>query len=223
MRKLLVLGVAMALALPTASRAQFTVGARLGFAPAMGDAAKEATTGQALKMSDGMKSQIPLQLEAAYRLTKEFALGAYLSYGFGQIGGALSDDCSASGQSCSAHDTRFGIQALYTFTQANPQFVPWVGVGLGYEWGTWEATGGGQPDLSFTFKGWEFLNLQVGGDFFATPQFSFGPYLMLSIAQYSDVEVTSGGMTVSGSLSDAGFDKTVHEWFSFGIRGKFDL
>lgn len=223
MRKLLMLAVAAALVLPTASHAQFTFGARLGFAPAMGDAAKEQSTGQAMKMSDGMKSQVPIQLEGGYKLTNEFSLGLYFSYGFGQVGGALSSDCSAAGQSCSAHDTRFGVQALYSFTQVNPQFVPWVGAGIGYEWGTWEATGGGQPSQSFTFKGWELLNLQLGGDYLMSPQFSIGPYVMLSLAQYSDVEATQGGLTVSGSLSDLGFDKTVHTWLSFGVRGKFDL
>jgi hypothetical protein len=219
MRKLLVLAVTLVLSLPTASRAQFMVGARLGYAPALGDAAKDATTGAALKMSDGVKSQIPLQLDAAYKVTKEVAVGAYFSYGIGQVGSAFKDSCAASGQSCSASSTRLGVQALYTFSGVNPQFVPWAGVGLGYEWGTYKGTGGGQPDESFTFKGWEFLNLQVGGDFPLGPQLSVGPYVMLSIAQYSDAEITSGGTTFSGSISK----KAVHEWLGFGIRGKFDL
>jgi outer membrane protein W len=219
MRKLLLLALAMTPFVPEASRAQVMLGARLGYSAAMGDAFKEANTGQAVKMSDGIKSQIPIQIDAAYKLSKEFALGAYLAYGFGQVGGAAKDECSLSGQSCSAHDWRFGIQALYTFTQVSPPFVPWAGVGLGYEWGTYKQTGGGQPDSSLTLKGWEFLNLQLGGDYVVNPQLAVGPYVMFSIAQYSDAEVESGGVSVSGSIDK----KAVHEWFGFGVRGRFDL
>jgi outer membrane protein W len=219
MRKLLTLAVALALALPTASRAQFSLGARIGFAPSMGDAFKDANTGEPLKMSDGVKSQIPIQIEGAYKATKEIAVGAYFSYGIGQTGGAAKADCSANGQSCSASDVRLGIQAFYSFTQVSPQFVPWLGLGLGYEWGSFEESGGGQPTVSTTFKGWEFLNLQAGGDYQVSPQFSVGPYVMLSIAQYSTAEFESGGITVSGDIDN----KTIHEWIGFGIRGKFDF
>lgn len=219
MRKLLTLAVAMAVAVPTASRAQVTLGARLGFAPAMGNVAKDANTGQAIKMSDGVKSQVPIQIEAAFRASKEIAVGAYFSYGIGQLGGAFKDECTAFGQSCSASDVRLGIQAFYTFTQVNPQFVPWAGIGFGYEWGTSTATGGGLPDQTLTFKGFELLNLQLGGDVVVSPQLSVGPYLMLSIAQYSTAEVESGGVSVSGSIDK----KAIHEWLGFGVRGKFDL
>jgi outer membrane protein W len=220
MRRLLVLGaVAIAVVLPTVSQAQFTLGARLGYAPAMGDAFKNATTGEASKMSDGLKSQIPIQLDAAYRVTKEIAIGAYFAYGFGQVGGLFKDDCDASGQDCSASDVRLGLQAFYTFTQVSPQFTPWAGIGFGYEWGTAKATGGGFADESMTLKGFEFLNLQLGGDYMLNPQFGIGPYVMFSIAQYSTAEFESGGLTVSGDIEK----KAVHEWLGFGIRGKFDL
>lgn len=220
MRKVLVLGaIAVAVLLPTASMAQFTLGARLGFAPAMGDAFKDATTGEASKMSDGVKSQIPFQLDAAYRVSKEVAIGAYFAYGFGQVGGLFKDDCDANGQDCSAHDVRLGLQAFYSFTQVSPQFVPWAGIGFGYEWGTAEASGGGLPDESLTFKGWEYLNLQLGGDYMLSPQFGIGPYIMFSIAQYSEAEIESGGFSISGDIEK----KAVHEWLGFGVRGKFDL
>ncbi len=216
---LLVLAAAMAHGVPGPTRAQVSLGARIGYAPAFGDAMKDPVTGQADKMSDGVKAQIPLQLEAAWRATKEVALGAYFSYGIGQNGTALSNDCAASGQSCSTSDMRFGVQLLYAFPGAGQTFVPWVGAGLGYEWAKIEQTGGGLPDLSATFSGWEFLNLQVGGDWALGPQFSIGPYLMLSIAQYSNIDASSGGQSASQSIAK----KAVHEWIGFGIRGKIDL
>lgn len=220
MRRLLVLGgIVVAVLLPTPSRAQLTLGARVGFAPAMGDAFKNATTGEASKMSDGIKSQIPFQLDVAYRFTKELALGGYLAYGFGQVGGLFKDDCDANGQDCSAHDTRVGIQAFYTFSTVSPRFVPWAGLGFGYEWGTAEGTGGGLPDEKMTLKGWEFVNLQVGGDYMLTPQLGIGPYVMFSVAQYSKGEFESEGVSLEADIEK----KAVHEWLGFGVRGKFDL
>ncbi len=219
MRKLLVAGVAAALLLPGASRAQLSLGARIGYAPSMGDAMSDPTTGATAKMSDGVKSQIPLQLEAGWRANPLLTVGGYFSYGIGQNGTALSNDCAATGQSCTTSVVRLGVQVLYAFAPPAPQqFVPWVGVGLGYEWASVKYTGGGYADETVSFSGWEFLNLQVGGDWALGPQFSIGPYLMLSIAQYTSAEDTSGGQTVSIPM-----DQTVHEWIGFGVRGKIDL
>jgi hypothetical protein len=50
-------------------------------------------------------------------------------------------------------------------------------------------------------------------------QFALGPFVMLSIAQYSNSEARIGGQTASQSISN----KAMHEWLGFGIRGKFDL
>ena len=220
MRKTLLLGaIAMALALPTASQAQFSLGARIGYAPAMGAAEKDPATGESFKMKDGIKSQIPLQLDAAYKVTPEIAVGAYFSYGFGQVGSAVKAECDAFGQDCSASDMRLGLQAFYTFTKVSPQFTPWAGLGLGYEWGKIKATGGGFADESATFSGWEFLNLQFGADYKVSDQFGIGPYVMFSIAQYGSVEAESGGASASADVEK----KAIHEWLGFGVRGKFDL
>jgi outer membrane protein W len=204
MRKLFMLAVAAALVLPTASRAQFTLGARLGFAPAMGDAAKNQP------MSDGVKSQVPIQLDGLYRFTPEFAAGVYFSYGFAQLASAVKDGCDASGVSCSASVTRLGLEGTYSLTTVSPTFVPWFGAGIGYEWLTQKASFGG-VSASADATGFEFLNLQLGGDYKVSNQFYVGPYLLLSIGQYSEV--------AGNSITDKG----IHEWLSFGVRGKFDL
>jgi outer membrane protein W len=220
MRKTLLLAAAaMALALPTASQAQFSLGARIGYAPAMGSAYKDATTGESAKMKDGIKAQIPIQLDAAYRATKEIAIGAYFSYGIGMEGSALKDECDFYGQDCSTSDMRLGLQAFYTFTTVSPQFTPWAGLGFGYEWGKMSQSGGGQPDLDITLKGWEFLNLQLGADYRVSDQFGIGPYVMFSLAQYSTLEGESGGFSASVDIEK----KAMHQWLGFGVRGKFDL
>src|SRR5574340_291105 len=123
MRKTFML-VAMlaAVALPTAGHAQFTLGFRLGYAPAMGDAYEFKGTGDptvdgtSAKMSDGVSSQIPLQIEAAYRITPQIAAGVYGSYGFADGGptymtsAAGQDVCSVNGVDCSASTYRLGLQ-----------------------------------------------------------------------------------------------------------------
>lgn len=209
MRKLVLIALAV-LAVPTASRAQFLVGARLGYAPAMGDAAKDQ------KMSDGVKSQVPIQLDAAYKLTKELALGAYFSYGFAQLG----TDACPSGASCSANDIRAGLQGFFTFADLKTPLVPWLGLGIGYERGSFEAKQGGFKATT-TYSGWEYLNLQVGGDMKATETFSFGPYVMFSVGQYTSAKVESPVFNRSGSIP--GGEQAMHQWFGFGVRGKFDL
>jgi hypothetical protein len=202
MRKLLMLGSLMALLVPIASRAQFQIGARLGYAPAMGDAVKDGS------MSDGVKSQIPLQIDALYKVTKDIGVGAYFAYGIAQ----LNKDNMCGGESCSGSVMRFGVQGQYAFNDLKAPLTPWVGVGLGYESASIKvgsASGG--------FSGMEYLNLSAGGDYKVNEQFSVGPYLQLSVAQYGSFNDGSGSQSIP---SDA---KAMHQWFGFGVAGKFNL
>jgi hypothetical protein len=209
MRKLLMIGaVTAALLLPAASHAQFTLGARVGYGFGLGDVA-DTTTGP-LEMSDWNEGQVPIQLDALFRLSPQLALGAYASYGFavtGDVCDELGADCDGSGV------TRVGLQAIYTLATTGT-LAPWFGVGAGYEWNTLDD---GFNDV--TYKGWEYLNLQAGGDFRVGQQFWVGPYVMFSLGQYSDVE--SEG--VSGIFDEEIADEAMHQWLSFGLRGKFDL
>ncbi len=161
-------------------------------------------------MKDAMPSQIPLQFDAMYKFTPEWAAGVYLSYGFGQLSSNEADACDAAGVSCSMSSVRFGVQGTYTFTQASPTFVPWLGAGFGYE-GVSEKVAMSGVSASQDTSGWEFLNLQVGGDWKLTPGFAMGPYVMYSIGQYSSI----GGTSISNTAT--------HEWLNIGLRGKFDL
>jgi hypothetical protein len=219
MRKLFVTA-ALAL-LPLAAQAQFNLGLRLGYAPAMGDAEKD------LAMSDVIKSQIPIQVDAMYTVAPDVAVGAYLSYGFGQVD--FDGMCDLGGVDCSGRSTRVGLQAAYTFSNASPTFLPWVGAGFGYEWGSMTAELGGFK-AEQKARGFEFLNLQAGGDYSVNEKFSIGPYLQFSVAQYSSYETSIptfddttgdflGNVEASGSIEDKG----LHQWFGFGFRGKFAL
>ena len=218
MRKLLFAGL-VALLVPTASHAQFQLGLRVGYAPAMGDAAKDT------KMSDiSLSSQIPLQLDASYKFDKDFAAGLYLSYGFGQVDNKAFSQlagfqvCGVNGIDCSGSSFRVGAQGNYTFNQVTGPFVPWAGLFAGYESVTTKLSGGGATG-SIDLTGYE-LGLQVGGDYKVNEQFSVGPYLTYSFGQYQNVEGKFNGTTVaSGSISD----KAMHSWLSLGVMGKFNL
>ncbi len=204
MRKLLTIGALIAaIALPTASRAGgFTLGLRLGYGASMGDAYK------GWGMSDYVGSQVPFQVDAMYRINPQLALGGYFSYGFAQPSGVGKDVCDSPGASCSISNLRVGVQGIYAFTQASPKFVPWAGVGIGYEASSFDSGfGGGASDTT----GWEYVNLQGGLNFKLSPLFGLGPYVMYSIGQYGNIEGTSIP------------EKGMHEWLSFGVMGKFDF
>lgn len=231
MRKLVLLALA-ALVVPTASLAQIQIGARVGFAPSGGTAYEEKDLAAAgdpdavSKMSDGIKSQIPLQLEGSYKFTRDFAAGVYLGYGIGQVGSKIKDQMKALDPSASVSAKglfRVGVQGLYSFNEVKAPLTPWLGVGLGYEQGGLEAKFGGGAKFEETVSGYE-LNLQGGGDYKVTDQFSVGPYVMVSIGQYTTVkDKTSGAGPAFDGTTSLKINGKLHEWFGFGLAGKFNL
>jgi hypothetical protein len=211
MRRLLLIGSLVALLVPTASHAQFQIGLRLGYAPAMGDAYQAKGDPSVAKMSDGVKSQVPIQIDANYKINKDMAAGLYFSYGFGQVGSTVKDSVSPASVSASA--IRVGAQGNYTFSSVASPLVPWAGVFVGYEQAKLSLSSGASGD--FTLSGYE-LGVQVGGDYKVTPQFGVGPFIGLSVGQYTSV---SG----SGDVQAPSIDTKTHEWFTIGVRGVFDL
>jgi outer membrane protein W len=212
MRKIAMLAVAAAaLSLPVASKAQVSLGLRAGYGLAAGDAVKDG------KLSDVTKSQIPLQVDALYKVMPNLGVGLYFAYGFGQQGELAKELCTG-GVDCSLSSMRLGVEATYAFDKLG-QMEPWVGAGLGYEWSKLTAEAGGQK-AEISMDGFEFLNLQVGGDYKVSPNFAVGPFLMMSVSQYSNQKTSDPiNGTVSGDIQDKG----VHEWLQFGLRGKFDI
>ena len=135
--------------------------------------------------------------------------GGYFSYGLGQVDYPA---CDAPGTSCSGSDLRLGLQATFTFANA-AKFNPWFGLGFGWEKASDTREGPGYT-YDFSYSGLEFLNLQVGGDFKVTEKFAVGPYAMITFGSYSTMEQNG----VSADMNSA-----THEWYGFGVRGKFDL
>jgi hypothetical protein len=216
MRTIAGIAVAVALSVSSTARAQvpaasgFSLGARLGFGIPMGDAdgGDAAAAVPSTRLSDIFSGQLPLQIDAMYRIDPHWSLGLYFQYGFAFVASATCP----SGVSCTASDIRFGGQVQYRFDSQG--FVPWVGLGIGGEWGTITGSSGG-VSADIDISGFEFANFQVGGDWLVSPMFRVGPYLQLTLAQYDTYKAL--GQTISLP------DKTMHEWLQIGVKGTFDL
>jgi hypothetical protein len=206
---------------------KFELGLRTGFGIPLGKAADGADD----DMSDVTAGQIPLWLDIGARIRERVFVGAYFSYGFGILGGDFSDACDEAEEvadaagasfSCSTSDMRLGAQAIYHFG-APSETHPWLGGGIGYEWwsfGQSVEVGSQEQSLGITGHGFEFLNVQVGGDFPAAENFAVGPFLAFTLSQFGTASVTCGGDGCPDDLeSESIDDKAFHYWLFLGIRG----
>jgi hypothetical protein len=177
------------------------VGLRLGYAAPFGK------LGGVVNMSDFFSGAIPLVLELGYRINANATIGILFQYAF-----ALTKNCDP-GASCSGSVIRLGLEGLFHIPVEGP-FVPWLGLGTGYEWLSLDESG--STGGSVTVEGFEFLNLQAGGDYRLSPYFSLGPFVSFSLARYDSGSTSSGaGGEIRG--------KAIHEWLQFGMKGTFNL
>jgi hypothetical protein len=205
MKKLFALAAMSLAVLPGLADAQWYAGARLGYSLAGGKAA------QGDKMSDGLKSQVPVQVEGGYRVLPQLAVGGYLSYGPGQVGSVCD------GAKCSASVTRLGVEATWRFEQVLA-LVPWAGLGVGYEWAEYKATDGADT-LKLTYRGLEYLDLQAGADYPVTSKLKVGPFASFALGRYTNLKVESPLGNSTGSVPSP----TTHSWLTFGVRGSWDF
>jgi hypothetical protein len=123
------------------------------------------------------------------------------------------------------NDLRLGAQGIYTFNQVGGSFLPWVGLGLGWERAYRSVSSGGFLKDSETFSGLEAI-LQLGGDYKLADRFSIGPYVTCSIGGYMSGSATISGTDVPFGLSGTyrlSNDRALHSWFSLGVLGKWDI
>ena len=184
-------------------------GARLGYAVPLGS----IDSGD--KTSDTFSGAIPVILEVGYRFNANITVGALFQYGVAQV--KDQNPCGTNGVTCSGSIVRLGVEALYNFNLEGT-FTPWAGIGTGYEWMGVSAEQGSQS-ASVGAHGFEFVNLQAGGDFRLGPQFMLGPFAALSVGQYSTVTTDGGGMSSSTDIPN----KAIHEWLQLGVRGRFGI
>jgi hypothetical protein len=210
------------LLLPTLALAQVTLGLRVGYAIPGGDLQKDSP------LADRIASQVPLQLDVNYRLTPGVSAGIYVGYGFAQIAGATKDQVAfllGPGATYSASTLRAGLQASYAYPFG--AIVPWAGISSGFESAGFELkSSDGAKTMTGAARGWEYFNLQGGADYKFTPAFGAGLYVSWGMGAYRYMSTVIKTGTLADSVSASGGlgdQAASHNWFTFGVRGTYDL
>jgi hypothetical protein len=190
----------------------FELGLRSGYGLPIGDAVQNG------KMSDLISGMIPFWADVGYRIDPNWYVGGFYQFGLGFVPTSLSTaGCNVTGVSCSIMEHRFGLNVHYHFLP-DQNLDPWVGIGAGYEIYRLSASAQGLT-ASASFSGFEFGNAQLGLDYKVSRAFGIGPFVMITIAQYSNASASVAGQDIPVPA----FNKTIHEWLIFGLRGVFDF
>src|SRR5262249_38886165 len=99
-------------------------------------------------------------------------------------------------------------------------FDPYVGLGIGYEIASANATLGG-TSAGGSFSGFQFFNLQAGGDYKLMPNLGVGPFVIFSLGQYSSCSLSGAAAALGGTCTIQ--QQAMHEWLTLGVRGVFDI
>ena len=203
------------------------LGARLGYALPMGKIGTSAATPTPAStandnLPDAVTGMVSIWFDIGYRINPSFYVGAVFQYGFAFVNKDKRTACN-QGVSCSANDITVGVNFHYHFLPA-AQFDPWVGAGIGYEnlGASLKGSLRGRPvDTSNSITGIQFLMLQAGGDFKASSDVAIGPFVGLSLGEFTGYSATDNptGIALIGDLNDTG----LHEWLTLGLRAQFNL
>jgi opacity protein-like surface antigen len=199
------------------------LGARLGYAFSAGHVGAPPN-GTDVNLGDYVGGQFPIWLDAGYRFNRELYLGGYFQYGFGVINDDRQDLCRSANVDCSASDLRLGIMGRYHLPLSWP-LSPWVGLGIGYEWGSYSQHFSAQllnnPNVDRTWSGFELANLQLGADYPIAHRVSLAPFVSVSLGQFRHLSTTTT-IGNSSTTTDEDLAKTsLHEWILIGVRVAF--
>lgn len=195
----------------------FEAGLRTGYGIPLGKAADPDGD-----LSEGVSGKVPIWIDLGYRALPELFVGLYAQYGFGFVGSSLEAACDSPGVDCSTSIVRLGAQ-LHYHPAPRGSVDPWIGLGFGYEWATWGTEAGG-AEVSFSSRGFELLNLQLGLDVPVATNFYIGPAVSFSLGQYDSLAVDCSGVADCSTLSDVDGDipdKALHEWLVLGVRATY--
>ncbi|HET8722981.1 MAG TPA: hypothetical protein VFM53_02175 [Anaeromyxobacteraceae bacterium] len=188
--------------------AAFTAGARLSAAFPMGSVLSDPASGPLL-ISELVALSIPIQADVGLTLHRRWFVGAYVQYAwsFMQVG-----QCKV-GQDCSVTGLRVGVEATYAFGDHGG---PWAGLGTGWEW---MFTSISSPTFArkVDVSGWEFANVQGGWDVEVSPGWKVGPWVSVSVGEFSRATLSGGGAIIEQNIANT----AVHGWLQFGLRGTF--
>lgn len=191
-------------------RAGLDLAVRVGYAIPFGD-----VDGDRGSLSGRVSGAVPFVIEAGYRFDRHFTLGPYFQYAIAQVQENTNTGCTGN-TDCSGWVVRTGLEGLYHFDTSSV-VAPWVGLGAGYEWTSYSGSAA-NVGFSASANGWEFVNVQVGGDFRLGQNVTLGPFVSFSVARYGSESGTLGGLTGSSDVTNP----SVHEWLQIGARFGFE-
>jgi len=122
---------------------------------------------------------------------------------FGLLG--KGSECPGTAD-CSAQTTSFGLGVGYHLVNG-AAFDPWLQIGIGYR--TIKVS---VDKEEASYSGIDWLHLAVGGEWYGTRKFGFGPYFAFDLGSYSS----------RPAASERAAETAVHSFMSLGLRGVFD-
>jgi hypothetical protein len=166
---------------------------------------------------------VPVTLDADYRLSQQWSVGAAGEVGFINASPGQAEDVD---QSVKGHHFRVGVEALY-HNASERRVQPWLGVGIGYD--TLRATyrerstlppfGNAPPDpgssSAVRASGFEVGHMQLGIDFVLGPAFAMGPFVGASVVAYRDRR----GIPIVGVQPPGDFSV----WSNIGLKATLRL
>lgn len=210
----------------------FEGGLRLGLGLPLGKAG-QGSDGVERNLSDLTEWRAPFWVDVAYRVSQGASYGVYAQFGVGKTG----DGCQGK---CDWSDIRLGAQGQW---RLNPDgsVDPWLGLGLGYEWLSYqtltlldvgivdEETGNQTLIANRTTEliGGPELMLQAGLEFRVEDSLVIGPFVTASLGQYlgdsykcdAPVDLAEGLASCPGGsgVEGSGF----HSWIGLGLAGRY--
>jgi len=196
----------------------FEVGVRTGYAFSAGNLGAPPD-GTDAPLGDYVGGQWPLWLDAGYRVLPQLYLGAYFQYGFGFINDDNLTGCRNANVDCSASDVRLGVMGRYNFA---PLWLasPWLGLGVGYEWGSATFLIGSST-FDSSWSGFEIANLQAGVDFRVARRLVVAPFISFSLGQFRSVSTRTTIANITTTTDEDIAKHSIHEWIFIGARFAF--
>jgi hypothetical protein len=185
---------------------RFDVAASFGYAFPVGSSEQGAALG------DVTFGNVPIDLTAAYRLSRRFALGISGRYGF-----VIPTLCGDSSECISSlgHDVAIQVRARF-FLPPLLGAEPYADAGLGYEWFASKLVDTGKTS-THTYDGPVFFSGEIGVPFELGSRWTLGPALALALGTFVHSHLDAPGVSRDLGVSDPG----VHAWLSLAVRASF--
>ena len=209
-------GNAVAASTPTG----LEIGLRSGYSLPFGNTTGAPSGATAPNLSDLVKGVVPIEVDLGSRFNKNMFVGVHFQYGIGILSTDNISGCNQGGVGCTVSDWTFGVDFHYHLMPDQP-FDPWAGTGVGYEFLNVDVSGG--ADSGTSLNGVQFFNVQLGVDSKEVSNFGIGPFVMFSLDQFSYCSASESGLPVAGGGSCSIPNTALHEWFTIGIRGAYDV